>query len=170
MVVEPTITETAIYTKENGKNLVEYFNLPCYRRLNRKHGFGIQIYAKEGRKYVGKWSSLDSAHFCRTLARQFISWRRDPLLPWWILLHWYANLRPAKLKLIGHFLEGDKNGKGVFHDSQDDDYEEEWVGGEMFRRAPVSPMRKHSSSAVTNFTAAKRGRKKGCKLKLKMKK
>lgn len=54
MVVEPTITETAISTKENGKFLVEYFNLPCCRRLNRKHGFGIQIYTKEGRKYVGK--------------------------------------------------------------------------------------------------------------------
>jgi len=63
-------------------------------------------------------------------------------------------------------LEGDKNGKGVFHDSQEDDYEEEWVGGEMFRRTPVSPTRKNSSSAVTNFTAAKKGKKKRVKLGL----
>jgi len=68
-------------------------------------------------------------------------------------------LKRAKLTLIGHFLEGDKNGRGVFHDSQEDDYEEEWVGGEMFRRTPVSPTRKNSSSAGTNFTAVKKGMK-----------
>jgi len=66
-------------------------------------------------------------------------------------------VKTMKLMILGHFLEGDKHGKGVFHDNQEDDYSEEWVGGEMFRRSPVSPTRKNSSSTVTNFTVIKRG-------------
>jgi len=121
----------------NGSGTYYYKNGDIYKgewRFNKKTGFGIQVYTKEGRKYVGQWQDN--------------------------LYHGEGTLYYADGSYFtGQFLEGDKHGKGVFHDNQEDDYSEEWVGGEMFRRSPVSPTRKNSSSAVTNFTVIKRDSK-----------
>ena len=60
--------------------------------------------------------------------------------------------------MLGHFLEGEKHGNGVFYDAQNDVYEEEWVNGELMGRAPLSPFKIKSSSTPNNFTGSKRGK------------
>jgi len=64
--------------------------------------------------------------------------------------------RRTVLKRLGSFLEGEKHGKGIFHDAQNDDYEEEWTNGELTRKAPLSPFKKNNSSILTSFTINKR--------------